>query len=382
MLSLSHWMALLLDAGPLGFTAFIFSFTIWVVIALPTTPVEIAAGFLYGPFWGPISGLLCKTMGSFGALSIARLFGQHRGWEIPRSLRCKLDMLQTRPILTMISVRLAPLPLAVKNYGLAFTDVGSMDYVVASALVNGPFSIAWGMIGASCQSLADATNWANSSGANSRCLQSLTDPKVGAAFALSVLVLYWGYCLLMPLGKNIHEKPEEDSMHQMPESVQRQRAATWPLAGGAASKQQDGLGQSYACCYGSQDVHTSLSGSPLSEGGSRETNKRGAVHQAARQAMVACSQALEAGRAEPETPNLVLEALERAAEESRATLQIARRALLRDEMRAARDDLSRAVVSFFELPSPKNPQSSEEVPKVQNVKVNRSNSEDSDNSNL
>eukprot|EP00931_Biecheleriopsis_adriatica_P108771 TRINITY_DN83066_c0_g1_i1.p1 TRINITY_DN83066_c0_g1~~TRINITY_DN83066_c0_g1_i1.p1 ORF type:complete len:385 (-),score=56.76 TRINITY_DN83066_c0_g1_i1:345-1457(-) len=366
----SEWMALLLDAGPLGFTAFVCSFTLWVMLALPTTPVEIAAGFLYGPVWGPISGLLCKTMGSYGALSIARLFGRRLGWEIPRSLRAKLDMLQTRPILTMISVRLAPLPLAVKNYGLAFTDVHSIDYIVASALVNGPFSIAWGMIGASCQSLADATNWTNSSGANSLILQRLVDPKVGAVFALSALACHLGYRLLIPSSQVVHDKPDEDPLHEMHEPVQRQRAATWPLAGRAPSKQQDDLGRSFSCCLSSKDVCTSPSGSPMSQGGSSEAEKQGAVHQVARQAVLACNQALEAGRSEPETPNLVLEALERAAEESRTTLQIARRALLRDEMRAARDDLSRVVVSFFELPSPKSTHSSEEVPKEENIEVN------------
>lgn len=347
------------------------------MIALPTTPVEIAAGFLYGPVWGPLSGLLCKTIGSYGALKIARLFGRHRKWEIPASLSSKLDMLQTRPILTMISIRLAPLPLAAKNYDLAFTDVSSIDYVAASALVNGPFSVAWGTLGASCQSLADATDWPNSSGMNSPSLRRLTDPKAGALFAFSVMVCHLGFRSLKLSLRKASQEAVEDLMPEMPECVLRPRSATWPLAFRSASKQQDGLCQKLSGCSGSPDVCKSLSDSPKSYDERGEKKNPDAIHRVARQAVVACKRALDAGRSEPDTPKLVLEALEQAAVECQTTLRISRRALLCDEMRAARDDLNSAVVSLFGLQSP---QSFEELPKEENVWVDQSNPEDSDNS--
>lgn len=157
-LLLSQVMSLLEGAGPLGYMCFMLCFTAWVVVCLPTTPIEVAAGYMYGPVWGPMSGLLCKTVGSYVALISARLVGQRRGWTLPDRLKPKLDMLNKQPVATMISIRLAPLPLAVKNYGLAFTDVSSPAYIFAASVVNTPFSIMWGAIGASCPSLAEALN--------------------------------------------------------------------------------------------------------------------------------------------------------------------------------------------------------------------------------
>merc|ERR1712232_804702 len=111
--------AFLEGAGWWGFAGLIIGFTICVCFALPSTPIEIAAGYLYGPIWGTVCGSVSKTAGSTVAFLVGRLLGQRFGYEVPGALADKLSALQDRPFMTMVGIRVAPLPLAVKNYGLA-----------------------------------------------------------------------------------------------------------------------------------------------------------------------------------------------------------------------------------------------------------------------
>lgn len=59
--------------------------------------------------------------------------------------------------LSLILLRIAPLPLGLKNYGLAL--VPSIDFrlfTLASAIVNIPFSIMWCFLGSQAKNLGDA----------------------------------------------------------------------------------------------------------------------------------------------------------------------------------------------------------------------------------
>ncbi|CAE8597590.1 unnamed protein product, partial [Polarella glacialis] len=78
------------------------------------------------------------------------------GWRIPSAIEPWLAALRSRPLLTMVGVRLAPLPLGVKNYGLALCEVSIFPYTIAAMAVNMPFSMLWASAGASCRSLSEA----------------------------------------------------------------------------------------------------------------------------------------------------------------------------------------------------------------------------------
>eukprot|EP00415_Alexandrium_ostenfeldii_P004431 UN4431 len=64
----------------------------------------------------------------------------------------------------MVSVRLAPLPLGVKNYGLALCEVDAAPYMLAGLLVNAPFSVLWALTGSSCHSIGEALELARGGG--------------------------------------------------------------------------------------------------------------------------------------------------------------------------------------------------------------------------
>ena len=57
----------------------------------------------------------------------------------------------------MVIIRATPLPLGVKNYGMALVDsVKLRHFTTASLLVNVPFSIMWAFIGSQASELSEA----------------------------------------------------------------------------------------------------------------------------------------------------------------------------------------------------------------------------------
>jgi len=68
-------------------------------------------------------------------------------------------------LLSLILIRIAPIPLGLKNYGLALAP--SIDFTlftVASAIVNVPFSIMWCLLGSQAKNLGDALRVAKKAG--------------------------------------------------------------------------------------------------------------------------------------------------------------------------------------------------------------------------
>jgi len=147
------------NAGNLGYGLLLLFFFCVVCLSLPTTPVELSAGFIYGPIWGCVAGVIGKTVGCLIAFYIGQFLGKKMGWKVPEALQSRMPALKSQPLVTMIGIRVAPLPLGVKNYGLALCEVPVSSYVSASLIVNIPFSCLWGSLGASCASLGDALNF-------------------------------------------------------------------------------------------------------------------------------------------------------------------------------------------------------------------------------
>jgi len=156
------------QAGWHGYCILLAAFSLYICLSLPSTPVEIASGYLYGYFWGSFCGAFSKTAGSTIAFLLGRALGRRYGYTVPEALKPKLAALQSAPCLTMVGIRLAPLPLAVKNYGLSLCEVPLLEYVVASLIVNVPFSVMWSSTGASCHSLSEALSYSNNNNKEQR----------------------------------------------------------------------------------------------------------------------------------------------------------------------------------------------------------------------
>src|SRR5690242_16198390 len=58
-------------------STFVLFYAVSVLTTLPTLPLNLAAGYLWGPVWGGLMAAVATTLGSLGAFAIARtLFGQ------------------------------------------------------------------------------------------------------------------------------------------------------------------------------------------------------------------------------------------------------------------------------------------------------------------
>eukprot|EP00931_Biecheleriopsis_adriatica_P087836 TRINITY_DN62250_c0_g1_i1.p1 TRINITY_DN62250_c0_g1~~TRINITY_DN62250_c0_g1_i1.p1 ORF type:complete len:343 (-),score=48.99 TRINITY_DN62250_c0_g1_i1:41-1036(-) len=150
--------------GWVGYLFHYVAFTVWLSLALPTTAVELATAYVFGPTRGFLCSITCKTLGQCVAFLVVLTLRQRRGWKIPDALRPRLESIRRKPLLTMISVRLTPLPLGLKNYGLAICDVPFVLYMLAGIAVNAPFSVLWALTGSSCKSLSDAIHFKGDAG--------------------------------------------------------------------------------------------------------------------------------------------------------------------------------------------------------------------------
>jgi uncharacterized membrane protein YdjX (TVP38/TMEM64 family) len=75
----------------------------WTTCALPVTPLEVCAGFVFGPIWGTMGSLFAKTMGCCCALIIGRLIGRTQGWKMPQALEKYLSFLLKNPLQVILS---------------------------------------------------------------------------------------------------------------------------------------------------------------------------------------------------------------------------------------------------------------------------------------
>jgi len=194
--SLKGWLGLVL------YTCFL---SVWTTLALPTTPIEIIAGFCF-PLAGAVAASTAgATMGAMCAFILGRrLSASHcvpkckRRWQpkmaandgrlVPACHQCANDeeaadqcslaktakeklpvhislleglehSLAQRPVHTIAVIRAAPIPSALKNYGLSLfppSVVPFETFTLVTLVMKVPFSIAWALTGQSASTLQDA----------------------------------------------------------------------------------------------------------------------------------------------------------------------------------------------------------------------------------
>jgi uncharacterized membrane protein YdjX (TVP38/TMEM64 family) len=142
--------------GPLFFTAFL---SIWVVICLPCTVVEMVPGFLFGIKTGWMVSTVGKSIGSAISLYLGRYVFKEATekfvfarYPILRKLGIAAER-EGFPFLLFI--RGMWLPIALKNYGLAVLNVPIRDVLLAGFLTSIPHSLLWAWLGSEMNSLAE-----------------------------------------------------------------------------------------------------------------------------------------------------------------------------------------------------------------------------------
>jgi len=155
--------------GKLGYG---FSLGLWTLFCLPTTPIELAAGYIFPMVPSAFISAVGKTAGNLAALVLGRrlLRPLLQRW-LSRSDSSTLHEhllreLRENPIQTMSIMRAAPLPTPFKIYGLSLFPaelVPFSTYAGIALTFNSLWSLVWSLTGSSASTLHDAMSAGGSS---------------------------------------------------------------------------------------------------------------------------------------------------------------------------------------------------------------------------
>lgn len=127
------------DEQPLLAAAFsVLAVIVWILSFMPLTPLEVALGFLFGVRAGYIIVFIGKVMGCSIAFALGRTIA--RGWAKRQFGRHEIlnavdHAISQQPYKISFIVRLAYIPIALKNYGLALLSVQPQIYMVSLVVV-------------------------------------------------------------------------------------------------------------------------------------------------------------------------------------------------------------------------------------------------------
>lgn len=142
--------------GPAYYVGFL---SVWVVLCLPTSPIELLPGFLFGLRLGAACSVLGKLLGSALAMGLGRYVFKAPTERYIYSRFPKIRKLGVAveregfPLLLFIRGMWAPI--AFKNYGLAVTNVSIPMVLLAGTITSVPHSLAFAYMGTKLGSLVD-----------------------------------------------------------------------------------------------------------------------------------------------------------------------------------------------------------------------------------
>mmetsp|Transcript_85871 Transcript_85871/g.148697 ORF Transcript_85871/g.148697 Transcript_85871/m.148697 type:complete len:245 (+) Transcript_85871:75-809(+) len=144
--------------GTVGIVIYMVVFSIWVVLCMPSTILEILPGFLFGTWTGFLVCMVGKNVGSFAAMILGRTIledvMQQKAKEWPLLDGIKIAI-QKQGFMMILLVRTVMMPIAIKNYGLAAIGVPAWMNISAAVLSGIPFCFMWVYVGSTTKSLVE-----------------------------------------------------------------------------------------------------------------------------------------------------------------------------------------------------------------------------------
>ncbi len=126
---------------------FVLSFGVWApavyllayaqpLVPLPASVMTLTGGLAFGPLWGTIAALAGATARATSEFLVARLLGRDAVAKLLKGKIATLDQkLEKNGFKAVLLIRLIPnLPFDFQNYGLGFSRVKLVPYVLASFL--------------------------------------------------------------------------------------------------------------------------------------------------------------------------------------------------------------------------------------------------------
>ncbi|NIL92177.1 hypothetical protein RhoFasSB10_04534 [Rhodococcus fascians] len=137
------------SAGPWGIALFVVLYAVLSATPFPASTLTIASGLLFGLAVGATAVVFAATMGAYlgywGARALGRGQVARTEWDRLRRLDA---MLGRRGLLSVLLVRLVPLPFSLVNYAAGVSAVGQRDYVVGTMIGIVPATVAYTALGA------------------------------------------------------------------------------------------------------------------------------------------------------------------------------------------------------------------------------------------
>jgi len=153
-----RYRSAIVHGGFMGMVVTEIVFFLWVSLLLPTTGFEVLVAFTYG---FPVSfamSMIGKTAGSIAVFSVARRFLRERALKAVNKnvvLSTLLYTAQEHCFWTVSMVRLAYIPLPIKNIGLSAFPVTVTIFSICTFLFNIPYAICWCWLGSTLPAIAD-----------------------------------------------------------------------------------------------------------------------------------------------------------------------------------------------------------------------------------
>lgn len=162
LLSVIQWIK---QQGFIGYVYFDLFMIGWIVLCLPSTPIELVCGFLFGIYRSFILSITAKTLGSFFSFLIGKyLLHKFINKKISNSNKLLYVVsvaLQESPFRILLLVRLTALPLAVKNYGLSALEISNHIFLLSTFIGSIPYSLAWTYFGSISKDLFQILGFEN-----------------------------------------------------------------------------------------------------------------------------------------------------------------------------------------------------------------------------
>ncbi|WP_256983687.1 TVP38/TMEM64 family protein [Rhodococcus sp. 15-649-2-2] len=137
------------SAGPWGIALFVVLYAVLSATPFPASTLTIASGLLFGLAVGATVVVFAATIGAYlgywGARALGRGQVARTEWDRLRRLDA---MLGRRGLVSVLLVRLVPLPFSLVNYAAGVSAVGQRDYVVGTMVGIVPATVAYTALGA------------------------------------------------------------------------------------------------------------------------------------------------------------------------------------------------------------------------------------------
>lgn len=144
---------------PLGPFYYVLFMGVWVTMCLPITILEILPGFIFGAKTGILVSVCGKNLGNYMSFFLGRYvfkdYVKEKFFDAYPVLNAFSAAVAKEPLKVAVLMRLAYLPMGMKNYGMSVMEIPWWKFGISCASTGLPFACIWSMIGASASHLEE-----------------------------------------------------------------------------------------------------------------------------------------------------------------------------------------------------------------------------------